>query len=254
MRLIKTFFKAAASVAALLAPARSLAADPPPAGTNTTEAPVAANTKTTKTPDGRVFLGAESPKAGNLVVFGEAGMIFVLPHFTLGAMIGVGGGVAAELRYRNIAGAGHAGRFRVAWGTRINQNLAYGVAARTSITSLAMADGGLIGIEFSNIAIGNDWEVGSDLYLTWIRPGNAHITASLGPNWTLGGVRYAGFNEREFQFEPGFRSLLAAVQGEWAIRPRLHVILRLDAAFLLGTEIVPLGYIPTGTVGFGWSV
>ncbi|NUQ72496.1 MAG: hypothetical protein HUU21_02995 [Polyangiaceae bacterium] len=200
------------------------------------------------------LLGAEVPKPGKIVVFGETGMIFVLPHFTAGAMIGTGGGTAVELRYRNIAGAGQSGRFRVAWGTRINELFAYGVAARTSITSLAPADGGLIGIQFSNIAIGNDWEVGSDLYLTWIRPGNAHITVSVGPNWTLGGIRYSSFNESEFQIEPGLRSVLAAVQGEWAIRPRFNVFLRLDAAFLVGTEIVPLGYIPTGSVGFGWSV
>ncbi|HZF55536.1 MAG TPA: hypothetical protein VE093_43280 [Polyangiaceae bacterium] len=226
---------AAISIAALLAPLRVEAEE-------------------AKEQGGRALLGAESPRAGKIVVFGETGMIFVLPHFTAGAMIGVGGGALAELRYRNIAGAGQSGRFRVAWGTRIHEHLVYGVAARTSITSLGVADGGLIGIEFSNIAIGNDWEVGSDLYLTWIRPGNAHITASIGPNWTLGGVRYSSFNESEFRIEPGLRSVLAAVQGEWPIRPRLNVFLRLDAAFLIGTEIVPLGYIPTGSVGFGWSV
>jgi hypothetical protein len=201
-----------------------------------------------------VMAGAQGPKAGRIVVSGEAGMIFVLPHFTLGAMIGTGAGTSVELRYRNIAGAGHSGRLRLAWGTRISEHLAYGVSARTSITSLAQADGGLIGIQFSNIAVGNDWDVGSDLVLTWIRPGNANVTFSVGPTWTLGGVRYSTFAESEFRIEPGLRSILASVQGEWVLRRTFNVFLRLDAAFLIGTEIVPLGYVPTGSVGFAWSV
>lgn len=201
-----------------------------------------------------VRAGAIQPALGKIVVSGEAGMIFVLPHVTLGAMIGTGLGTSVELRYRNIAGAGHSGRLRLTWGTRISESFAYGVAARTSITSLAMADGGLVGIQFSNIAIGNDWDVGSDLMLTWIRPGNAHVTASIGPTWTLGGTRYTSFNESEFRMEPGIRSILASVQGEWELWRTLNVFLRLDAAFLLGTEIRPLGYVPTGSVGFAWSV
>jgi hypothetical protein len=200
------------------------------------------------------MLGAQPPAAGRIVVAGEAGMIFVLPHLTIGAIVGTGAATAVELRYRNIAGAGHSGRLRLAWGTQITKTMAYGVSARTSITSLAVADGGLIGIQFSNIAIGNDWDVGSDLMLTWIRPGSAHVTASIGPTFTIGGTRYTSFEESEFRIEPGLRSLLLGVQGEWQLRKRLNVFLRLDAAILLGTEIVPLGYVPTGSVGFGWSV
>ena len=53
---------------------------------------------------------------------------------------------------------------------------------------MAQADIGLIGIQFSDLAIGNDWLVGGDLSLTWLRPGHAHITASVGPTFTLGGL------------------------------------------------------------------
>jgi hypothetical protein len=201
----------------------------------------------------RSLVGAASPAAGHIYVAGEAGMIFILPHLTVGGIIGLGGGAAVELRYRNIAALGHNGRVRLAWGTKINDRLFYGVSARTSITSLRLADAGLIGIQFSNLAIGNDWEVGSDMALTWLRPGDAHITASLGPTWTLGGPRYTSFKEDEFVIEPGIRSITGSVQGEWEMSQRLTFFLRLDAAVLLGTEIRPIGFIPTGAIGFGWS-
>jgi hypothetical protein len=202
----------------------------------------------------RSLVGAASPDAGHIYLAGEAGMIFILPHLTAGGIIGLGGGAAVELRYRNIAALGHNGRLRLAWGTKITDRLLYGISARTSITSLRLADAGLIGIQFSNLAIGNDWEVGSDISLTWLRPGDAHITVSLGPTWTLGGPRYTSFKEDEFLIEPGIRSIMGSVQGEWEMSQRLTFFLRLDAAVLLGAEIRPIGFIPTGAIGFGWSV
>jgi hypothetical protein len=202
----------------------------------------------------RSYVGALGPPQGKFVVSGEAGMIFVLPTLSVAAVVGLGAGVSAEIRYRNLAVLGHAGKLRLAWGRRISRTLLYGVALRTSITSLAQADGGLIGIQFSNLAVGNDWLVGSDLSLTWLRPGSAHITASFGPTFTLGGLRYQSFDDRSFRVEPKIRAVTGSVQGEWELWPRFNVFLRLDADVLLGTEIVPLGFIPTGVVGFGWSL
>jgi hypothetical protein len=188
------------------------------------------------------------------VLGGEAGMIFVLPTLSVSAAVGLGGGVRAELRYRNIAALGHAGSARLTWGGRITRGLAIGIAARTSITSLAQADIGLIGIQFSNLALGNDWLVGGDLALTWLRRGAAAVTASLGPTFTLGGVRYSTFDDHAFRFEPAIRAMSASVQGEWPIRPRLHLYLRLDGDVLLHTRTKPLGFIPTGVAGLGWAV
>lgn len=96
-------------------------------------------------------------------------MIFILPHVTAGATLGLGGGAAVELRYRNIAALGHGGRLRFAWSRKINDGLIYRISARTSITSLRLADVGLIGIQFSNIAVGNDWRSAA----TWRSPGFA---------------------------------------------------------------------------------
>lgn len=198
--------------------------------------------------------GAGTPGLGGLDLTGGAGMIFILPHITLGATLGLGGGAAVELRYRTIAALGHGGRLRFAWSTKVRDGLIYGVSARTSITSLKLADAGIIGIQFSNIAVGNDWEVGGDMALTWVRPGRAHVTASIGPTWTLGGIRYLGFDESEFRIEPGPRAIMLGVSGEWEVRSRVSMFLSLDGAILVGTEIMPIGFIPTGTVGFSWSV
>lgn len=202
----------------------------------------------------RSIVGALGPPAGRFTVSGEAGMIFVLPTLSAAAIVGLGGGFSAEVRYRNLGVVGHAGKLRLAWGRRISRRLAYGVSLRTSITSLLQADLGFIGIQFSDLAVGNDWLVGSDLSLTFLRPGNAHITASVGPTFTLGGLRYSSFDDRSFRIEPRIRAVTGSVLGEWELGPKFNVFLRLDADVLLGTEIVPLGFIPTGVVGFGWSL
>jgi hypothetical protein len=89
--------------------------------------------------------------------------------------------------------------------------------------------------------------------LTWLRPGHAHVTASLGPTFTLGGTRYTSFDAHAFRIAPGARAASGSVQGEWELGPRLTVFLRLDADALIGTAIQPIGFLPTGVVGFGWS-
>jgi hypothetical protein len=201
----------------------------------------------------RSLVGAPAPPAGHVVVSGEGGLIFIVPTLSLAANVGLGGGASAELRYRNIAGLGHAGKLRLAWSTAVASGLALSVALRTSITSLIQMDEKLFGIQVSNLAIGNDWLVGGDLSLTWLRPGKAHITVSLGPTFTLGGLRYTSFDDREFRIEPAARALTGAIQGEWEVGERLNVFLRLDADVLLRAEIMPLGFLPTATIGFGWA-
>jgi hypothetical protein len=197
--------------------------------------------------------GALPLRAGELVLGGEAGMIIVLPTLDVSAAVGLGGGVGVEARYRNIAVLGHAGALRLSWGRRIAPSVALGLVARTSITSLAQADGGIIGIRFSNLAIGNDWLVGGDVALTWLRTRGAHVTATLGPTFTLGGVRYTSFTDHAFAIAPEIRAMSASVAGEWPLRRGFDVVLRLDADVLLHTEIMPLGFIPTSIVGFAWA-
>jgi hypothetical protein len=202
----------------------------------------------------RSLVGAVAPPLGGVVFSGEAGMIFVLPTLSVAANVGLGGGASAEIRYRNIAGLGHAGKLRLALSKRVHRYLVFGVAVHSSITSLAQADIDLLGIQFSNLSIGNDWLAGGALSLTWLRPRHAHVTASIGPTFTLGGLRYTSYTERAFRIDPAPRALTGTVQGEWEIRPRFNVFLRLDADVLLQQRIMPLGFIPTGTVGFGWAV
>lgn len=219
---------------------------------------------------GRSVLGASGPAFGNVTLYGALGMALVLPHITLGGRAGLGGGASVDAAYRNLAVFGQQARLRLGYG-RSAGPIDLGIAFRTSYSTLELADGGLIGIEFSSLPIGNDWELGNDVVITWNRPGDAHITASLGPTFTLGGIRYVGFEEREegFGFDPSIRGLEAAVQGEWGLWPAVNVFLRLDALFLFGLDedeacvraqqencgaFVPFGFIPTGTVGLAWAL
>jgi hypothetical protein len=194
----------------------------------------------------------------------------VLPHITLGARAGLGAGVGVDAAYRNLALFGQSGRFRLSWGARAADRIDLGVAYRTSYTTLELADGDLIDIDFSTFPLGNDWEMGNDVVITFERPGQAHISASLGPTFTLGGIRYLGFERRAegFTFDPAMRGIEGAVQGEWKLWETTNILLRLDALVLLGIEkdeacvqarqsncrqLVPLGFVPTATVGLGWA-
>ena len=200
----------------------------------------------------RALTGARGPDGGELVLSGATGMVFMIPHFTFAGRLGIALGSSLELRYRNLAAFGHAGRVRAAWGASIADDLELGADVWTSIMTLRQADGGLIGIRFSNIALGNDWELGGGAVLTWLRPGNAHVTLEVGPRWTLGGLRHTTFDDQEFQVDPELRSLDFSVQGEWQLTERLNVLVRLDGLVLINAEIRPYGFLPTGSTGVAW--
>ena len=204
-------------------------------------------------PETGPLAGALSPKPGSFVINGGAGMVFALPHVTLGARLGSGFGTRVELVYRNLAAFGHMGEARIGWGTLVSRLLALGVVARTSIMTLSQADGSVIGIQFSDLALGNDWEAGGDLVLTWLRPGRAQVTAELGTTWTLGGERYVSFDEREFQYDTEWRSIDFALQVEWLVRAGLDGYVRLDGMILTRAEVRPLGFLPTWTAGVAWA-
>jgi hypothetical protein len=217
----------------------------------------------------RAVYGARGPELGSLVVRGSAGMALILPHFVLGARAGLGGGSYAELGYGDLAGFGQQARAQLGWGFAITDHVDIGVTARSTFSYLGLADGTVVGINFSSLPIGNDWEIGNDVVLSWHRPGSAHLTASVGPTFTLGGVRFVGFEQSELALDPSARSIDAAVQAEWSLWETANVFVRLDAQFLLGVEydeacvqagqdncgsIVPFGFIPTGALGIAWAI
>lgn len=217
----------------------------------------------------RAVYGAKGPELGDIVLRGSVGMALILPHFVLAGRLGVSGGAFIEGGYGNLAGFGQEIRGKLGWGIAIADDVDVGLAARTSYATLALADGALVGIQFTSLPIGNDWEVGNDIVLSWHRPGNAHITLSAGPTFTLGGERFTAFEESEFQFDPSARSIDAGIQAEWSIWTTANVFVRLDAQFLLGVEedeacaqagqencsqLVPFGFIPTGAVGVAWAI
>ena len=213
--------------------------------------------------------GAVGPDALDIVIRGSVGMAMILPHFVASGRLGLGGGVYGELGYGNLAAFGQQARARLGWGINIAGNVDLGVAARTAYSTLQLADEGIVGIRFSSLPIGNDWEVGNDIVLTWNRPDQAHITLSVGPTFTLGGTRFFAFNESEFEFDPSARSIDVGIQGEWGVWETANVFVRLDAQFLLGIEedeacvqaqqddcgqLVPFGFIPIGAVGVAWAI
>ena len=217
----------------------------------------------------RALLGARGPRLGHVVPFGSLGVALILPQLTLGARVGLGAGFYGEAAYANLAVFGHQGRVRFGWGGAVGRRFELGLAAKSSFATLRLADKQLVGISFSALPLGNDWDVGQELALTWNRPGHAHVTTSVGPLFTLGGLRYDSFDEARFRFEPALRGVTAAVQGEWSVWRIANVMLRLDALFLAGVErdracqaarqdhcqqLVPLGFVPTGTVGVAWGL
>ena len=141
---------------------------------------------------GYAVLGAEGPAFGDFVLQVWLGAALILPHLTLQGRAGLGGGVFIEAGYRNLGVFGQQARGQLGWGGRIADGIDFGVTARTRYSTLELADGDVVGIQFSALPIGNDWEVGNDIVVTFERPGHAHITASLGPTCTLGGIRYVG--------------------------------------------------------------
>lgn len=198
-------------------------------------------------------LGAPAPSAGNLVVTIGAGGAILIPHATIEARIGLGASTSLEARYRNLAVLGHTGQARFTWATPMTTHLTFGLALRTGIGALGAASEAKTGIDLYSLSLGNDWEVGHDLILTWTRPHQAHVTWSIGPTYALGGQRYSNYDERSFQWDARWQSVLASVVGEWEITASRRFFLRLDALFLIKADIVPYGFLPTFTIGHAWS-
>lgn len=198
-------------------------------------------------------LGAGAPAAGDLVFTIGAGGAILIPAGTVEARVGLGAGTSLELRYRNLAVVGHLGQARFTWGTPISSRLTFGLALHTGIGSLAQADGAKFGIDLSSLSLGNDWDVGHDLLLTWTRPHQAHVTWSLGPSYALAGPRYTTYDDKHFTWDARWQSVTASVIGEWEITPSRRFFLKLDALFLVKADVVPYGFLPTFTIGHAWS-
>ena len=216
---------------------------------------------------GRALLGARTEE-GDLVLHGAGGLAMILPHVTLAARLGLGAGFGGEIGYRNLAFFGQEGRLRIGWGARANAWLTVGVAARTSISTLSLADGNVVGIELSNVPLGNDWEIGEDVVATIDGPGGLFLTAAAGPTFTMGGLRPTGYQQNEFRIDPAIRGALASGIAEWGLWRRANVFLRFDALFLAGVEtddacvaagqddcgqLVPVGFLPSASIGIGWA-
>jgi hypothetical protein len=216
----------------------------------------------------RATLGARGEAAGDLVLHGSAGLAVILPHVTLAGRLAAGGGTTVELGYRNLAFFGQEARARFGWGTRATKGLDIGLALRTSISTLALADGDIIGIEFSSVPLGNDWEIGHDVVATIEGPGTVFFTGAVGPTYTMGGLRPTGYEQSAFTFDPALRALHGAGILEWGLGARTNFFLRFDAMFLLGIEtdddcvearqshcgqLVPIGFLPTASLGLTWS-
>lgn len=199
-------------------------------------------------------LGAAAPRAGNLVVTIGAGGAILLPQGTLEARVGLGASTSIELRYRNLAGIGHLGQARVTWATPISARVTFGLALRTGIGFLGGTTAETtLGIDPSFLSLGNDWDVGQDMLVTWTRPHQAHITWALGPTYALAGPRYTNYDDRKFRWDAHWQSVTASMIGEWEITASRRFFLRLDMLFLVKEQTVPYGFLPTFTIGHAWS-
>lgn len=198
-------------------------------------------------------LGANAPSAGNLVVTIGAGLAILLPQATIEARLGLGASTSLELRYRNLGVLSHFGQARFTWATPVSSHLTFGLALRTGIGTLGGDTGATLGIDLSSLSLGNDWEVGHDMLLTWTRPHQAHVTWALGPTYALAGPRYVNYFDRELKWDARWQSVTASVTGEWEITASRRFFLRLDALFLVNTQVVPYGFLPTFTIGHAWS-
>lgn len=219
---------------------------------------------------GRAVLGAAPPALGGFVLHGSLGAVLILPHLTAGVRAGLGAGFGVDVSYRNLAAFGHEGRLQVLWGMEIADGVDVGLRYQTAISSLELADDTVAGIQFSTLPLANDWTMGNRFVLSFNRAAGAHITAAAGLLFTLGGVRFIGFEEKAegFTFDPAARAVETSIQGEWELWSNVNVFARLDAQFLLGiekdeacqaakqnecTQLVPFGFLPTGTVGLAWA-
>jgi hypothetical protein len=199
-------------------------------------------------------LGAAAPPAGNLVATIGAGGALLLPQGTIEARVGLGAGTSVELRYRNLAGLGHLGQARFTWAVPVSSRVTFGLAVRTGIGFIggSVAESTL-GFDPSYLSLGNDWDVGQDMLVTWTRPHQAHVTWALGPTYALAGPRYTSYDDRKFTWDAHWQSVTATVIGEWEITESRRFFLRLDGLFIVKEQIVPYGFLPTFTIGHAWS-
>jgi hypothetical protein len=199
-------------------------------------------------------LGANAPAAGDFVFTAGAGAAILIPAATFEARLGLGKNTSLEARYRNLAIIGHLGQMRFTWATPISPRFTFGLAARTGIGSLGAGIGeAKTGIDLASLSLGNDWEVGQDMIVTWTRPHQAHVTWSVGPTYALAGPRYRNYDEQSFQWDARWQSITASVLGEWELTASRRFFLRLDALFMVKADIVPYGFLPTFTIGHAWS-
>lgn len=199
-------------------------------------------------------LGARAPAAGDFVLTAGAGAAILIPAATFEARLGLGKNTSIEARYRNLAIVGHTGQLRFTWATAISSHFTFGLAARTAIGSLGAGIGeAKTGIDLASLSLGNDWEVGHDMLVTWTRPHQAHVTWAVGPTYALAGPRYRNYDEQSFQWDARWQSITASVLGEWEITASRRFFLRLDALFLVIADTVPYGFLPTFTIGYAWS-
>jgi hypothetical protein len=196
-------------------------------------------------------LGAVGPNLGTTELELGGGVLLVLPHGTVAARAGTGGGSSLEVRYTNIGLLGHSLDGRLAWGGPVADGLSMGAALRTGLATLEQAND-VAGIAWNNLAVGNDWVAGADLVATWARPGAADITVELGATMTIGGPRYQTFSAAEYRLEPGLRGIDAMVQGEWDLRADKRLFIRLRGFTPLHTGLKPLGFLPTASGGVSW--
>lgn len=198
-------------------------------------------------------LGAAAPGAGDFVLTVGAGAAILLPQGTFEARVGLGASTSLELRYRNLAVLGHVGQARFTWATPVTSRVTFGLALRTNIGSIGGATEAKTGIDLTSLSLGNDWEVGHDMLLTWTRPHQAHVTWAVGPTYALAGPRYANYDEKSFKWDARWQSVSASVIGEWEITASRRFFLRLDTLFIVKAEVVPYGFLPTFTIGHAWS-
>lgn len=199
------------------------------------------------------YVGALSPAGGHVVVQAGGGIVFTVPYGTAAGRVGLGAGLHGELALDVIGVLGAGADLAVAWGGWVSDRLALGLAARTGIGTLALADG-LLGIVFSNFDIGNDWTAAIEVELTRIEAGRASVSGAVAADFTLADRRYSSFDESGFVIDPGFRGISFGLQGEWALEQGRHLFIRLDGSIPFHTSITPIGFLPTGTAGVAWHL
>ena len=104
------------------------------------------------------------PTGGDVDLSVSSGAFLMFPHGTIAARVGLGDSVHVAVRYRTVTLLNHSARAAVGTTHSVGRNLLLGALLRTEINNTSLADG-IYGIEFSSVALGNDWEAGVDAQL-----------------------------------------------------------------------------------------